>query len=189
MHLTWNAVLPLVQRIWAGGEPTEVVRYVQVLGQVIDGLLQPWTQWREAAFAAAPEGAKPSSDELMDLIRATAADRRQRALDAQPGSLEDLRAATDRARAHPGNPGRQRPPPCHAVAMVRAGPEHRVTVDPRRRQARLRTPLLPVPGGGLPGRPLRSGPRELTKKPSAVGRPQRGACGGYFPARCQFAAW
>ena len=98
VHLTWNAVLPLVQRIWAGGEPTEVVRYVQVLGQVIDGLLQPWTQWREAAFAAAPEGAKPSSDELMDLIRATAADGRQRALDAQPGSLEDLLALRLTAR-------------------------------------------------------------------------------------------
>jgi hypothetical protein len=97
-HLTWDAVLPLVRRIWGGEEAREVVRYVQVLDQVIDGLPHPWSHWRAAAFAAAPEPALPTENELMDLIRATAADGQQRALDAHPGSLEDLLALRLTAR-------------------------------------------------------------------------------------------
>lgn len=97
-HLTWDVVVPLAYAVWGADPRKEVVRYLEVLAQAVDGLAQPWSQWR-AEFAA-PMGVPrpPSEGELMDLIRATATDGEQRALDADLGSLEDLQALRLAAR-------------------------------------------------------------------------------------------
>lgn len=101
-HLTWQDVLPLVRDVWAGGDDCRITRIVDVLEQLVDGLEQPWPEWK-AAYLEAPlsevvEPAPPADSGLSLLITATAEDGEQRALDEPVPSLEDLQALRLHAR-------------------------------------------------------------------------------------------
>ena len=105
VHLTWATVLPIVNDVWGSHSDSRCVRYVQSLMDVAGRLDEAWSSQRArihdgwvgpggAVEAVTPADAlDPTLDvgtHLDRLIRATAADGEQRAIDASGGSLEDL---------------------------------------------------------------------------------------------------
>lgn len=127
-HLTWDQVLPLIEKVWSRDKRLEVTAYVEMISTVVDDLtrLRP-SQQRDDVLSPRPPAASdvtadsvgaralatdtarpatdtdiaPGSQDLLDLARATAADGRQRGAGAQdPEALEVLR---DQVRAEIGS--------------------------------------------------------------------------------------
>jgi len=118
-HLTWQEVLPLVDRAWGDDQRAEVQAYVEMVTTVVSNLslLKPTEQRQvvlgspraepihvtgEGRISERTTGLSTTEPPvLLDLARATAADGRQRGIGAQnPESLEALR---DRALAEIGS--------------------------------------------------------------------------------------
>jgi hypothetical protein len=106
-HLTWDATAELVSRTWQAPRPeaADEAAVRDYLLQTLDRLAIPPAQWRLEALAAAPAalprppipGTVPAPQlvgdalgEAMELAAMTAGDGKQRALDWQATSLEEL---------------------------------------------------------------------------------------------------
>lgn len=81
-HLTWDDVLPLVERRW-GNTGGDLARLVEALVQALEGSEKTWTDWRTGR----------TEDPLStgaELARRTEGDGRQRAVDHPFSSLEEM---------------------------------------------------------------------------------------------------
>lgn len=83
-HLTWEDVMPLVQRHWAADRGAEA-RLVEALTQALEGRA-PWQGWRSERIGD-PVGVGA------ELARRTTADGRQRAVDHPFANIDELEVA------------------------------------------------------------------------------------------------
>jgi hypothetical protein len=98
-HVTWDAVVPIVSRVWGQDLRPEVRRYVTVLEGAVNSLTERWSDWRDLFTASPPPVTRsPGASDLRALIEATEADGVQRALDWQAESLEHLQVMRMEAR-------------------------------------------------------------------------------------------
>lgn len=98
-HVTWPDVLPLLRSVWATSD-ARASSYVDAVDQILSAVPESWTAWRSHHIDdPAPVVRGPiSDDELVAVVEATARDGRQRAVDVEVGSPEELDELRLRAR-------------------------------------------------------------------------------------------
>lgn len=95
-HVSWDDVIPIVRSVWATPNSPRARAVVDGVCDTLGRLNEPASAWRAslAPLATAPAAAPEPSplDRALELARTTAADGRQRALDLEVTSLDELLA-------------------------------------------------------------------------------------------------
>lgn len=90
-HTTRHDVVPLARAVW-GDAPTVYVDALDRVGQVLTTLDEPWVSWRGSRVEVdRVASTTDATADALELAGATAADGKQRALDHEAGSLEELK--------------------------------------------------------------------------------------------------